>query len=813
MVIATTPEELVEKYRASQSLPIEKSNVKLAKPRATSTWSGFESIFATQGITIETLFKDRGVSNALLYKNVFNQVAIVRQSIILLADFAVSQGSETVAKPLHPADAADYSIVKQKVDDINTKINLDWVLKVGEINRRVYGRAGFEKVRDENGFIERMIPLDPSVLVPKVVDFDLVRLNYPKVIDDDGVAGYDPKNVFYLTNLDMTNTYLGVSDIDPIKDSLETRKNLELDLRESAEKLWAPTLLAAMETAGMTDLEEKKAFEDFVASVKPGRSVVHNKSVETETISLTPDLQSLTVAMGRIDEDIIGNFSIPKAMLAREKCFAGETEFIDSSTGELIEFKSLKQPIETYTYNEDTKKFEQTRDIVSVFAQDNEKLIIKITTKKGYSIRVSDDHPILTKKGWVRAANITLKDSIAVVSKINLPEVIDLNHDLAFLLGIIISEGSIFMTKVPNGKPFLRFAITNFDMNLLDEISACIPVKHSKSVSQKGEGKIIINGMYADQLMKMYKDKGIDLPIGVHARQKRLPSRIYGLTLEAKKEFIKGYMAGDVSITRAVSGYSWKVNFASASYKLLSDIRWLLSGFGCIATISKTNTTFNLELYSYWAHELLSQLGNFLWRNNWQACLNETGDCATQEDLDGDICWLPVKSVEVGDYETVYDIEMPNHHNIITNQVICARTMNRATLEYSLKALYDGPIKGIQRYLKREIERQIYQDIIETYDNVNNTSFAKKVRISHKFNPTPIYDVDLLRILGQYFQLGLVDERMIYDIIGWDPARIPKKVEQSSPFVQSIFEVSSPTSSPKTSNVIHVTSGRPKKVI
>jgi hypothetical protein len=379
---------------------------------------------AANMVSVEQFFTNNnttsgGMTDLRQFKKLFKTLSTVKQSVVLLADFATAQGCETMIKPIKVNDNTDYSQLKQKIDDINKNINLDNILKIGEVNRRIYGRAGFEKVRDDQGFIAKLVPLSSIDLQPVVEDYDLIRINYPNIKDDDGKDGYMPENIFYITMHDLDGTYLGMSDLEAIKDIAETRFNLELDMREAAEKLWAPMLLTEMDTAGMTHEEEVVAFKDFTDQLKPGRSVVYNKSIKATTASLSPDLQSLTIAVSKVDEDIIGNFSIPKALLAKEK------------------------------------------------------------------------------------------------------------------------------------------------------------------------------------------------------------------------------------------------------------------------------------------------------------------------------------------------------------------TMNRATLEYSLKALYDGPVKSVQRYLKREIERQIYEDIIKTYDEVYNTNFYANVRIIHRFKPTPIYDINLLNMLLKYQQAGLIDTAMVYEIVGWDVNRIP----------------------------------------
>ncbi len=507
-------------------------------------------------------------TNLKQYKELFTSLSSVKQSIVLLADFAFSAGSETMIRPLKANDTSNYTSLKQKIDSINKQINLDSILKVAEINRRIYGRSGFEKVRDSQGFISKLVPLAPENLEPKVVKFELTRLKYPGITGSDGDPGYLPSDVFYLTLMDLDGTYQGLSDLESIKEVMETRSNLELDLREAAQKLWAPMLLAEMDTAGLNDEEERKAFSDFISQLKPGRSIVYNKKVNAKSISLTPDLQSLTIAIARTDEDIIGNF-----------CLHGDSKITDANTGSVFTIKEMYE-----------KKL-----ITSIFTLDhNNKLqktsnfsVHKSRVKSCYLVRLSDgrsliasgNHPLLSINGWTTIDDLKKGDFVAA------------------------------------------------------------PIR--------------------------------------------------ALKLKAL--------------------------------------------------------------------------------------------------LDTDIQYLKIiEKTQYGDEQT-YDICVPDTHCFISDDIVVhnsvpkallakEKSMNRATLEFSIRALFDGPIKGIQRYVKREIEKQLYDDITATYDKVYGTTYTNSVRVIHQFKPTPIYDIELLKVLLTYQQAGLISTEMIYEIIGWDVTRMPPAI-------------------------------------
>ena len=110
-------------------------------------------------------------------------------------------------------------------------------------------------------------------------------------------------------------------------------------------------------------IEEKQKEEEltkFAEKLKPGNSVIYNKSVQASVVKMSPNIQALIYAWEAANEEIIGNFGVPKALLAREKTMNRATlEFsIKAMYESQIEGLQayLKREVERQLYSQVIKK-------------------------------------------------------------------------------------------------------------------------------------------------------------------------------------------------------------------------------------------------------------------------------------------------------------------------------------------------------------------------------------------------------------------------------------------------------------------------
>jgi len=255
----------------------------------------------------------------------FRRDSLVRNCIIANAFYPTAKGFETVLELADPgglseeqiaAQLEQYRSVKDEIDSLNKAVNLDHVLFVAQIKRSIYGRAGFEIVLDKKGVPTQLLPLDSTQLEPELDgDWSLTGFEY------NGQSGfYKPEQVLYFANLSLEADQEGLSDIEPVLTMCETRQQiLATDLKETAEKLWAPTVILTVDVSGLSDADAQKAIDQVITGIEPGKNIAMSQKVTATPVDLKSDIPGLIQSLEYLDFEIIGNFRVPKFLIGREK--------------------------------------------------------------------------------------------------------------------------------------------------------------------------------------------------------------------------------------------------------------------------------------------------------------------------------------------------------------------------------------------------------------------------------------------------------------------------------------------------------------
>ncbi|MGD0175815.1 MAG: hypothetical protein ABSC50_03200 [Candidatus Bathyarchaeia archaeon] len=255
--------------------------------------------------------------------------AIVRGCINALAYWSTKESFDTVLEPVgegltpeQQQQAIDANLpLKQWIDKINLRVDLDHVLRVAIIKAKIYGKAGFEIELNQKKEPGRLISL------PLLSLFDL----RPNVNEDWELEGfwwrgqknfYAPGELLYFTNNSLESDYEGISDIEPVLDDVETRAKIRIeDLKEAATTLWAGIAIHSLDVdrlpAGLTDADVQAIIDTHIASLRPGKHIATDNRWAIQVIDLKPDLQSLVAVKNDLDQEIIGNFQVPKFILNR----------------------------------------------------------------------------------------------------------------------------------------------------------------------------------------------------------------------------------------------------------------------------------------------------------------------------------------------------------------------------------------------------------------------------------------------------------------------------------------------------------------
>jgi len=254
------------------------------------------------------------------YQDVYEQVSIVRKCINLIADFTVSIGFDV---------DTDNDELKEEIEKMWKRTNFAEVVKKAIKKREIWGNAAFQISKDQSGDIVDFVPLHPERLTVKInsdtMQIDHFEYNLPS---SGTIQKLDPEDVFYvsLDSLDARKT--GISSLESIKTTIKMKWNLQKDLEQASKRLWAPYTIFKYNTSYVKDKEQqKKEIRRFISKIKPGKTIVHNQQVDPNIIDMTPDIKALIDAIKNADEEIIGNWGIPKTLLSRESENQSSLEF------------------------------------------------------------------------------------------------------------------------------------------------------------------------------------------------------------------------------------------------------------------------------------------------------------------------------------------------------------------------------------------------------------------------------------------------------------------------------------------------------
>jgi len=246
---------------------------------------------------------------------------------------------------------------------------------------------------------------------------------------------------------------------------------------------------------------------------------------------------------------------------------------------------------------------------------------LKIKTFRGYSLKGSFNHPILTLSSapenkpifkW-KLLNEVKEGDFAVVDRNSqtlwpkkepslknfypktknrrfvihkLPT--QMNPDLAFLMGAILAEGYISINKK---RKYGKIDFCNTNKEFIDEFRSkfkkvfpdCPIYEQKRNPLSYGKRKFISFEICSLYLVELLKNLGLKI---VPSQEKRVPQIIFHSTKESISAFLKGFAEGDGSIFICKYRKQYKrqksveLTLISASEKLLKELQIILLRFG-----------------------------------------------------------------------------------------------------------------------------------------------------------------------------------------------------------------------------------------
>ncbi|MCW3991642.1 MAG: phage portal protein [Candidatus Bathyarchaeota archaeon] len=114
--------------------------------------------------------------------------------------------------------------------------------------------------------------------------------------------------------------------------------------------------------------------------------------------------------------------------------------------------------------------------------------------------------------------------------------------------------------------------------------------------------------------------------------------------------------------------------------------------------------------------------------------------------------------------------------NFGTPRLLLGRPVeNRATAYAELEAYVDGPVRHVQRYLARELERQWYDHwtlkILEDEGEAIAEGETPPIRVKHRWRRVRTADIiEMAKASAVLYSRGegAIDRRKVYEMLGWD---------------------------------------------
>lgn len=303
------------------------------------------------------------------YYREYRRNFLVRGAINARAFWATKEGFETI---IEPAEAPQAKQLKEYVDRVNAKVNLDNRLRLALIKAQIWGKTGFEVEFQKQDAPwaagnepVRLNSLKSTLLIPEV-DLDAWKLTGFEY--DGKKAFYDPEELLFLVRNEINDDWQGISDIEPVlAESTMDDRIIREDLLEACTTLWAGvgTILLDLEKAakaGITnDADIDQIEEDMRDQLKPGKWLVADDLWKIDVHDMKPDLRQLLDVSDKLERRILGNHQVPRFMLNIEKELNRATAYAELETfieGPITDDQRwLKRNVESQWYDRLTRQF------------------------------------------------------------------------------------------------------------------------------------------------------------------------------------------------------------------------------------------------------------------------------------------------------------------------------------------------------------------------------------------------------------------------------------------------------------------------
>lgn len=275
----------------------------------------------------------------------------------------------------------------------------------------------------------------------------------------------------------------------------------------------------------------------------------------------------------------------PKLSDLRESgCLTGDT-LITMRNGLRIPISDIKAGDEVLSLNENTMTVYPS--IVSNAFTTGRKMVYKITTSLGRTIKVTANHRFLSSSGWLRLDELSENDRIAIPRVINTTSVKTMSDSELALIGHLIGDGCTLKTsanKYTTSKMELAKIVENHAKNVFgDSVKVRVSKERTWLQVYLSSATHLTHGVRSPVTLWL-ESLGI---YNLYSYEKFVPECIFTQPKEKISLFLRNLWSTDGSI-RMIYGKSPKASiyYATSSKRLAYDVQSLLLTFGINARLS-----------------------------------------------------------------------------------------------------------------------------------------------------------------------------------------------------------------------------------
>lgn len=364
---------------------------------------------------------------------------------------------------------------------------------------------------------------------------------------------------------------------------------------------------------------------------------------------------------------------------ATNPCVTGDT-LIYTETG-MVEAQSLYYDGSPARLTLDTRRSKQIHRDASPVTLTGRRMVYKLRTKEGYSLRLTADHRVMTERGWVEAQNLEDDDKIHILnSKGGFGS--HGSYDLGITLGWLVGDGTF-----GDNRAFLYFygedrALAPMFAEAVNElIGDHQKFKRPYPVSIFDAGVRDVIGSV--RLSRIAQAAGVD-----RKNKHRVPREVFSGTEAMQRGFLQALFTADGTVIgNADKGLS--VRLAQSNRKLLEEVQMLLLNFGIASKIYLNRRLAGYRplpdghggLKKYWCkaqHELAIGKVNLFTYQKEIGFLRDDKQAKLDQGLNGYGSRGPYRENFLARFESlaeegtenVYDLTEPHSHSFVAGGLV-----------------------------------------------------------------------------------------------------------------------------------------------